>query len=129
MHPFTPAATTPATDPHPGLSVPVNRPLLALLEWSTDPYDCEACAWTCEPVNRAVLGNRWGGSCAFHHGTHLGAQHATDWTYEDYPGRLGWRRAARALARLLLNASFGDYTRAARRAARDAARDAVWGRQ
>ena len=121
MHPHRPILTH---DPGgtPVWSQSVNAPLAGLVDWSADWYDCDACAWTCEPVNQAVLGPRWGGPCAFHLGVMSGLGDAGAWNPEEYPGRFRWRRAARAAARVLLAASCGDYTRAARRAARDAAR-------
>jgi hypothetical protein len=114
-----PTTLNPSTDPNPGWSLPVTAPLAGLVDWSPDFYECWACHWTCEPVTRPVLGDQWGGFCAFHLGVIRGAQHATDWDpIEDHPGWLGWRYAARVVARLLLNASFGDYIRGARRARR-----------
>ncbi len=125
MHPQHPTLTH-DPDGTPVWSQSVNAPLFGLLDWSADPYDCDACGWTCEPVTRAVLGDRWGGLCAFHLGAELGAQDATEWTPEDYPGWFGWRRAARRVAAVALAASYGAYSPRQRRAARRAA-GTVWG--
>ncbi len=112
MHPHRPTLTH-DPDGTPVWSQPVTAPVVGLLAWSDDPQDCTACQWTTRPVTRAVLGDRWGGPCAYHAGYDRGALHAADWYPEDDPGRMGWRRAARAAAAVLLAASYGDYDRAA----------------
>ena len=127
MHPHR-LTFTRDPDGTPVWSQSVTAPLSGLVDWSADPYDCAACDWTCEPVNRAVLGDRWGGLCAFHAGVSLGARDAAEWDPEaDYAGWLGWRRAARAVAAVALAASHGDYSPRERRAARRAARATVGG--